>query len=104
MSDAFLTDPMPHCPSCTCESELDGLTIYSPNERLYGRCGTCGEERWATDFHTGGRGEPARSQHCGCCTHRHNLPNGGHDGRCLADESACGLMSDDRPVKAEANR
>ncbi len=75
--------------------ELDTITIYPPHERWHGRCDTCNEIRWETEANTGGRGKPRRSTHCGCCTHRHNLPNGGHDERCLADQRNCRLLHED---------
>lgn len=86
----------PHCPGCTCNNrDLDTLGIYPPHEKFYGRCDACGEVRWETVFHVGGRGQGRTSTHCGCCTHRHNLPNGGHDERCLADERNCRLLRED---------
>ena len=81
-----------HCVTCTCEREMDEIGIYPPHEGFYGRCDRCGEVRWGTDRNIGGCGEPIRKTHCGCCTHLHNLPPGGHDERCLADEANCILV------------
>ena len=71
----------PHCRSCTCDPRTGSwLTVYPPNEILYGRCETCREVRHETE--SGPYRYPEamkRSLHCGCCTHPHNLPPGGHD-------------------------
>ena len=91
-----LTGGVPHCPGCVCAGrDLDTLSIYPPNAKLYGTCATCGTVRWDTEKYTGGRGEPRRTTHCDCCTHRHNLPAGGHDERCLANPANCVLIGDD---------
>jgi hypothetical protein len=69
-----------HCRSCQCApDDSDSLTVYPPVESLYGRCDTCGVIRWGTEIYTNHRGRPHRSVHCGCCTHPHDLANGGHD-------------------------
>lgn len=65
----------PHCPTCRCE-QLTGallLTVYPASEILYGRCEKCRTVRHATESW-----EPARSTHCACCTHPHDLAPGGH--------------------------
>lgn len=59
--------------------EPDSLTVYPAHEGLYGRCGTCDQIRWQTEFHEEGRGAGKRSSHCGCCTHAHDLEPGGHE-------------------------
>lgn len=63
------------------------VTIYAPNERLYGRCDACGQVKWDTDRYRGdGIGHATeRGSHCGCCTHPHDLPPGGHTLRGEAD-------------------
>lgn len=55
------------------------LTVYPPVEAVYGRCPTCRTVRWET-HRGGGRYAPGGkcSMHCGCCTHPHDLPPGGH--------------------------
>lgn len=72
-----------HCKTCTCESQRAiHLTVYAPNEKLYGSCETCGQPRWVTELSrssTAGGWGAERSEHCGCCTHRHDLSRGGHD-------------------------
>lgn len=75
----------PSCPSCRCPGPGWHLTVYPPNETLYGRCGTCGQVKHSTELwdnqgplrDTGYDAE--RSYHCGCCAHPHNLDPGGHE-------------------------
>lgn len=72
-----------HCSTCTCEPKSGiHLCVYPPNRILYGSCETCGQVHWQTELYrwSGADGwVPERSRHCGCCTHPHDLPNGGHD-------------------------
>lgn len=58
--------------------EPDSLTVYPANEKLYGRCDTCGEVRWHTEYDRAGC-ESERSEHCGCCVHPHDLGRGWHE-------------------------
>jgi hypothetical protein len=91
-----------HRVTCACPADdLGEFTIYPPHERFYGRCDTCHEVRWQVEYHEfdDEAGRYRRTTHCGCCTHRHNLSNGGHDARCLADEQACSLRR--RPGERE---
>ena len=69
----------PHCPTCHCEPETGwDLTVYPPNELVYGRCETCGEIRWSTEMFSLRSRSKKRAMHCGCCTHPHDLAPGGH--------------------------
>jgi len=72
----------PHCPTCRCEQPTGALllTVYPANEILYGRCEKCRTVRHATEScpADGPPWEPVRSEHCGCCTHPHDLAPGGH--------------------------
>ena len=72
-----------HCPTCTCEPKYGySLTVYPANEILYGRCGTCGQVRWSAELSYWTQQDgwmPKRSDHCGCCTHPHDLVPGGRD-------------------------
>lgn len=68
-----------HCTTCQClPTDSDSLIVYPANERLYGRCDTCGQVRWETQIYTHHHGTPRSSHHCGCCAHPHDLTNGGH--------------------------
>lgn len=67
-----------HCPTCRCLGDTDSLTIYAPNETMYGRCPVCKDVMWHTEIHAGHRGSSRRSKHCGCCTHPHDLNPGGY--------------------------
>jgi hypothetical protein len=78
-----LTEPgQRHCATCTCPAIRIHLTVFPPNEVLYGTCEACGQPRWEVqfwDYHRRGAGYPGeRTQHCGCCTHEHRPP-GGYD-------------------------
>jgi hypothetical protein len=69
----------PHCPTCQCEPKTGfELTVYPPNEILYGRCETCGQVRWGTEMFSLRYRSQSGTTHCGCCTHAHDLPPGGH--------------------------
>lgn len=72
-----------HCLTCTCEPKRGvHLCVYSPSKILYGSCETCGQVHWETELYrcTDADGwVPSRSRHCGCCTHPHDLANGGHE-------------------------
>jgi len=72
-----------HCSTCTCEPKTGiHLCVYPANAKLYGSCETCGQPFWETEVsHWSARDgwAPRSSRHCGCCTHPHDLPNGGHD-------------------------
>jgi hypothetical protein len=76
--------------ACGLMDTREQVTIYAPNERLYGRCDACGQVKWDTDRYRGdGSGHaPERGSHCGCCTHAHDLPPGGHTLRGLVITSA----------------
>ena len=70
---------MAHCKTCTCEPKTGWhLTVYPPNEILYGRCEICGDVRHATQLHSLRWRSTSSAMHCGCCTHPHDLEPGGH--------------------------
>lgn len=76
------------------------LVVYPANSVLHGTCPDCGQARHITQFVPGsGYGPATRSEHCGCCTHPHDLSNGRHEtpkGE-VHDRAACLLCaSDDR--------
>lgn len=60
------------------ETVCNLLTVYPPNVILYARCETCAQVRWTTEHSPAGSRATKRSLHCGCCTHPHDLPPGGH--------------------------
>jgi hypothetical protein len=60
------------------EAVCDQLTVYPANVILYGKCETCGQVRWETEFSPAGSCDEKRSVHRGCCAHPHDLPPGGH--------------------------
>jgi hypothetical protein len=69
-----------HCPTCTCEPKTGvRLTVYPPNEILYGRCETCGQVRWSTEAYSNRYHSQTTAMHCACCSHPHDLEPGGHD-------------------------
>ena len=78
MTDTY--GPAHGCPSCNCENTRgQHLTIYAPNELLWGRCGECGQIRWFTErYPPRYDGGPLKATHCACCTHPHDLGPGGH--------------------------
>jgi hypothetical protein len=79
-STTAIAPPVKHCRSCQCDpDDSDSLTVYAPNERMYGRCDTCNAVKWHTEIYTGHCGSPRRSAHCGCCIHPHDLKPGGHN-------------------------
>lgn len=82
-----------HCPTCRCQrDDVDHITVYPSNERI-GNCRTCGQVRWFTErYHGDGSGlsDDQRSMHCGCCTHPHDLANGGHTVPCRCPAAAVG--------------
>jgi len=85
-----------HCPTCHCQrDDTDHLTVYPPVEKIYGRCDTCGQIRWHTEWHHNvyskdGGWRERRPMHCGCCTHPHDLANGGHTVPCRCPDVAVG--------------
>ncbi|OLT13039.1 hypothetical protein BJF79_03830 [Actinomadura sp. CNU-125] len=74
-------------------SEPDGITVYPASEPLYGRCDTCGEIRWQTEYHRAGQ-RPERSDHCACCTHPHDLGRGHHENWQPGVAHTCVLCAD----------
>lgn len=90
----------PHREPCACEpAKAVHFTVYPANERLYGACGTCGQPRWVTEMWRWTVADgytPQRSEHCGCCTHPHDLANGGHDFTAREWKRAQGQRPDQR--------
>ncbi len=85
---------MADCPDCAgTADDAEMVAVFPANERLYGRCDTCGAARWMTDRYQGdGAGQDIeRATHCGCCSHSHNLPPGGHTLRAAGRDAAAGL-------------
>jgi hypothetical protein len=66
-----------HCPTCRCPEKRYHLTVFAPNEKLYGRCGACGQARFEVEvFDNRTREHLPRTAHCGCCDHIHLEPGG----------------------------